>query len=310
MVDTVVRKGPDTALVGIYINSIHDIDFKLKEFTVSFWLWIKYKKSRDKKNDLDFVNNLEIPHAETSSRSYLNVDSLTSPDSIYILMKMLCEMKDNWSIRNFPFDKQKMNISLENSQFSEDQMVFKIDTLGNHYDSASIYGWNINNIRLSVGHKVYYTNFGDNTVPKPEMKYSTGRVRLNITREPWSLFWKMFLGMYIAFLIAYTCFYIHADGIDSRFGLSVGSLFAVIGNKYIIDSSLPESTSFTLVDSLHGITLFCIFLVISATAYSFRLVKQDKIRQAKRFDMIFAQTLLLLYFIANIYLIYSASHSD
>jgi hypothetical protein len=27
---------------------------------------------------------------------------------------------------------------------------------------------------------------------------------------------------------------------DSMVGLSVGSLFAVIGNKYIIDSSLPS----------------------------------------------------------------------
>ena len=86
----------------------------------------------------------------------------------------------------------------------------------------------------------------------------------------------MFLGMYIAFLIAYICFYIHADGIDSRFGLSVGSLFAVIGNKYIIDSSLPESTSFTLVDTLHGLTLFFIFAVITSTAYSLKIVKEKK----------------------------------
>jgi len=31
----------------------------------------------------------------------------------------------------------------------------------------------------------------------------------------------------------------------------MGCLFAVIGNKYIIDSSLPETTSFTLVDTLN-----------------------------------------------------------
>jgi hypothetical protein len=61
-----------------------------------------------------------------------------------------------------------------------------------------------------------------------------------IRRDAGGLFWKMFTGMYIAFLIAYVCFYIHPDGIDSRFGLSVGSLFAVIGNKYIIDSSFAR----------------------------------------------------------------------
>ena len=45
----------------------------------------------------------------------------------------------------------------------------------------------------------------------------------------------------------------------------MGSLFAVIGNKYIIDSSLPETTSFTLVDTLHGFTLFAILIVVTAT---------------------------------------------
>jgi hypothetical protein len=113
--------------------------------------------------------------------------------------------------------------------------------------------------------------------------------------------------MYIAFLIAYVCFYIHADGMDSRFGLSVGSLFAVIGNKYIIDSSLPESTSFTLVDTLHGITLFFIFTIITATAYSLLLVKKNKVKQAYRFDMIAAQVVLAIYIFLNLYFISKAA---
>jgi cytochrome c biogenesis factor len=112
--------------------------------------------------------------------------------------------------------------------------------------------------------------------------------------------------MYIAFLIAYVCFYIHADGMDSRFSLSVGSLFAVIGNKYIVDSSLPESTSFTLVDTLHGLTLFCILLIISATAYSLVLVKKNQIKKATKFDMITAQIVLLFYVVANAYFILKA----
>ena len=305
--DTPVVAVPDTANVGIYINSIYDIDFKLKEFTVSFWLWIKYKKSKDSKNDLDFVNKLEIPNAEKFDKYYPSIDSTTNKDSIYILVKIIAEMKDNWSIRNFPFDHQKMRISIENSQFAANQMVFTVDTVGHVFDSTALFGWTIEKPEVYVHNKVYYTKFGDNTVIKPEQTYSSVRVHLKIKREPWGLFWKMFLGMYIAFLIAYISFYIHHDGIDSRFGLIVGSLFAVIGNKYIIDSSLPETTSFTLVDTLHGMTLFSIFLVLAATAYSLKLVKLDKTRKAIRFDMFFAQLLLTLYILINILLIVQAS---
>jgi hypothetical protein len=87
----------------------------------------------------------------------------------------------------------------------------------------------------------------------------------------------------------------------------VGSLFAVIGNKYIIDSSLPETTSFTLVDSLHGLTLFCIFIVIAATAYSLKLARNNKADKADQFDKRMGLAMALVYLILNIWFIYQAS---
>lgn len=292
---------PDTVKVGIYITSIHDIDFKQKEYAINFWLWLKYKNK-----DFDFLQNLEVPMAKEVSRSFATVDS--SDGEIYMQMKLQCVMKDTWRISNFPFDHQILRLSIENSQFDSKALVFVPDTVGRNFDPRfTLSGWTIDSCTISSGVKLYETAFGDETLARPHTEYSSFRVRLGINRNASGLFWKMFLGMYIAFLIAYVCFYIHADGMDSRFGLSVGSLFAVIGNKYIIDSSLPESTSFTLVDTLHGITLFFIFSIITATAYSLMLVKKNKIRQAYRFDMIAAQIVLVLYVALNLYFISKAN---
>jgi hypothetical protein len=291
----------DTVKVGIYITSIHDIDFKQKEYTVIFWLWLKYKNK-----DFNFSQNLEVPQAKTVDKSFSTVDS--SGDQISMTMKLQCVMKDSWRISNFPFDRQTLRLSLENSQYDSRSLIFIPDTVGQHFDPRfTLRGWSIDSCIISTGIKQYETGFGDESLAKPHTEYSSFRVRLSIKRDAGGLFWKMFLGMYIAFLIAYICFYIHTDGIDSRFGLSVGSLFAVIGNKYIIDSALPESTSFTLVDTLHGITLFFIFAVIAATAYSLKLVKNNKAKKAQRFDMIAAQTFLVVYIILNIWLITKAS---
>jgi hypothetical protein len=289
----------DTVKVGIYITSIHDIDFKQKEYAVNLWLWLKYKN-----RDFDFLQNLEVPMAKEVSRSFATVDS--SGEEMYVLMKLQCVMKDAWRISNFPFDRQSLRFSIENSQYDSRSLLFVADTLGKHYDPRfTLSGWRIDSCVLMTGTKIYETGFGDEQLSKPRTEYSNFRVRLVIRRDASGLFWKMFIGMYIAFLIAYVCFYIHPDGIDSRFGLSVGSLFAVIGNKYIIDSALPESTSFTLVDTLHGLTLLFIFCVIAATAYSLRMVKKGK--DVQRFDMIIAQVLLLAYVIANVYFITKAS---
>jgi hypothetical protein len=288
---------PDTVKVGIYITSIHDIDFKQKEYAISFWLWLKYKNRK-----FDFLQNLEVPQAKSVSRSFATVDS--SGPEVYMQMKMQCVMKDSWKIAKFPFDRQTLRLSIENSQFDSRALIFIPDTIGKHFDPRfTLSGWTIDSCIITNGIKKYETAFGDDEMATPHTEYSSFKVRLGIKRDAAGLFWKMFLGMYIAFLIAYVCFYIHADGMDSRFGLSVGSLFAVIGNKYIIDSSLPESTSFTLVDTLHGLTLFFIFAIITATAYSLMLVKQNKVRKAFKFDMIAAQVVLVSYLLLNIYFI-------
>lgn len=293
---------PDTVKVGIYITSIHDIDFKQKEFSTNLWLWLKYKNK-----DLNFLDNLEIPGAKSVEKSFALIDS--SSEEIYMQMKLQCVMKDSWRISNFPFDHQTLRFSIENSQFDAKSLVFVADTVGNHYDPRfAINGWKIDSCIMTTGIKVYETGFGDESLAKPRTEYGVFRTRLVITRDAAGIFWKIFLGMYIAFLIAYVCFYIHADGMDSRFGLSVGSLFAVIGNKYIIDSSLPESTSFTLVDTLHGLTLFAILVIITATAYSLLLVKKNELKKAKRFDMLMAQIVLIIYVGLNILFIVRASN--
>ena len=291
---------PDTVKAGIYITSIHDIDFKEKEYAISLWLWLKYKNK-----DFDFLNNLEIPQAKSVEKSFSVIDS--SGDQIYMQMKLQCVMKDSWRVTNFPFDRQTLRLSIENSQFDSRSLKFVADTVGRQFDPRfTLRGWTIDSCIMSTNIRAYETGFGDESLAKPHTEYSAFRIRLSIKRDATGLFWKMFLGMYLAFLIAYVCFYIHADGMDSRFGLSVGSLFAVIGNKYIVDSSLPESTSFTLVDLLHGLTLFMIFLIITATAYSLVLVKKNLYKKAKRFDMIAAQIVLLIYLVCNMIFIFNA----
>ena len=291
---------PDTVKTGIYVTSIHNIDFKQNEYTVDFWLWLKYKNKA-----FDFVRNLEIPQAKSVTKSFSTIDS--SGGHMYLLLKIQCVMQDSWKIGSFPFDQQRLRISLENSQYDSKALVFVPDTLGKHFDPRfTLKGWNIDSFLIGTPTVQYETAFGDDTEPRPHSAYSSCRVKVVLSRDATGIFWKMFLGMYVSFLIAYICFYIDADNIGSRFSLSVGALFAAVGNKYIIDASLPETTSFTLVDALHCFTLFFIFLIILSSVYSLNLVKQNKIKAVKRFDLVAAQVILAAYVLLNVYFISSA----
>lgn len=297
---------PDTVKTGVYITSIHDIDFKQKEYDIHFWIWFKYKNKK-----LNFSEFLEIPNAKEVTSLFDTVHNTT--EGVYLLKKFQCTMNDTWKVSNYPFDKQVLRIRFENLQYAIDSMVFVSDYTGDSYDIPSaqkgrlISGWVIDTVEIDAKRdKEYNTNFGDDKVTKLPEEYSAFRVKINLSRPVFGLFLKTFLGMYIAFLIAFVCFFIHTDGIDSRFSLSVGSLFAVIGNKYIIDSSLPETTSFNLVDSLHGITLAVIFIVVASTIASLKFIKKQQFKKAWKLDLIVGTITLLLYLAANIYFIVTA----
>lgn len=292
---------PDTVYTGIYITSIHDIDFRQKEYSVNLWLWLKYKN-----RDFDFLQNLEVPQAKTVTKSFSTID--TTGGRIYMLMKLQCVMKDFWQIKRFPFDRQKLRLTIENSQFDSRSLVFREDHGGQHFDPRfTIHGWVIDSFKVSSKARIYETDFGDDELGSPRSEYSAFKVSIGLHREALDLFWKMFLGMYMAFLIAFVSFFIHADSVESRFGLSVGSLFAVVGNKYIIDSALPESSSFTLVDILHGMTLLYIFVVIVCSVYALFLVKRGETEKAKKFDRWASMLLLLTYLTFNSYFIWEAT---
>jgi len=296
---------PDTVEIGIYVTSIHNIDFANREYDITFWLWLNYKKK-----EFDFLRYLEIPNAKSHVYEFVAVDS--TDKEISIQMKVQCVMKDSWRVERFPFDNQRLWLTIENSQYDAKSLVFKVDTIGGRFDRLikySLAGWKIDSCKITSGLSVYETAFGNKTAAKPQSIYSAFKMRTSISHvAPELLFLKMFIGMYIAFLISYICFYIKRSSFDSRFSLSVGALFATIGNKYIVESSLPESTSFTLVDSLHGLTLTFILLTVLATTISLKIGSDNKKYNVVSFDMMTGQFLLFIYVAANLYLIWDAKY--
>jgi len=294
---------PDTVKVGIYFVSLHDIDFRQKEYTVRFWLWFRYKNK-----ELDFAKNVEIPNA----KSIENTDNYTdtSNGEVFTLMKMKCIMKESWVVHNYPFDKQKLEVNIENSQFDSRSLIFVQDTSGKYFDpDLTITGWNISKINVKTGLNTYETNFGDNTLTEPKSSYASFSVDVFIERNAWGLFFKLFLCMYVSFLISYMCFYIHANSMEARFGLSVGSLFAAVGNKYIIDSILPESSTFTLVDSLHALTFTSILITIIMSVYSLTLANIKQLKKANRVDKLSSRILLIAYLLFNLFFVAKAIFS-
>jgi hypothetical protein len=288
---------PDTVKVGSYVISLHDINFRDKEYTARFWLWLQYKNQ-----EFDFVNEVEVPNAKSLEKPDIITDVVNG--KIFVIMKMKTTMKQSWEVSDYPFDDQEININIENTIHDSKKLVFIADTVDSNYDpNLNVDGWKINNFKVTNGVTIYPTAFGDSSNKTHKSEYAQFTISMSLERSAWGLFLKIFTGMYIAFLISMVSFILKPEEIEPRFGLPVGGLFAAVGNKYIIDSFLPETSSFTLVDSLHSITFLFIFFTIASHAWTLMVFNRGNKQKANRYNKTLSKWIIISYLILNIALI-------
>lgn len=297
------ESGPDTVRIGCYIISLHNFNFREKEYTARFWLWMLYDSP-----DIEFHDDVEIPNAKT-----LNFDAMVDDSTAgykWIQLKITANMKQTWNVKDYPFDEQELHIIVENAKYDARTVVFVPDTVGQYFDPDFVVeGWRIKNFSVTTGVSHYSTGFGDASLDKPESDYSKYIIKIKLERSAWGLFFKIFLGMYVAFAISIVSFWVDSEHTESRFALPVGGLFAAVGNKYIIDSYLPESSAFTTVDILHGATFVSIFITIAFAALSLRYGDEGNLKQSKRTDKIVRMVLLCGYVGFNIAVVVQALYS-
>jgi hypothetical protein len=286
---------PDTVTIGAYTISIHDIDFHNKEYTTRFWLWVLYNNNAK----FDFPTQIDIPNAKDIAKP--EVISDTIDNRIWQLMKMKCVMKQNWKVKDFPFDQQHLVVHVENSIYDRNSLVFVADELGSTYDrELALDGWRIDNFKVTTNMSEYTTVFGDPSSDMLHSEYASFNIEIDIERDAWGLFMKIFIGMYIAFMISVLSFTTQPSELEPRFGLPVGGLFAAVGNKYIIDSLLPESSSFTLVDSLHAATFLAIFATLLVSAISLHFYDKGKVESARNVSYWGSRTVIVTFVVVNI----------
>jgi Ca2+/Na+ antiporter len=126
----------------------------------------------------------------------------------------------------------------------------------------------------------------------------------------WLMLAKMLTGAYVAFLIACLVFFVSSENQDSRFGLCIGGLFAAIGNKYIVESIVPTSTTNTLMDNVHNLTFTFILLIVGViiiSLYLFESGDEAKKRKSLKLDRWAFFSFLTVYTLVNVFLVWRAT---
>jgi hypothetical protein len=286
----------DTVKVGIYITSLFDLSLTNHSFSADFWLWFNYRNDSLKPLEtLEIVNAKKVEYSLASTEKKAGIN--------WAAHKCKADVKKEWNIEHFPFDNQTLEIVAEEAIKDTAALVYLADVKNSQLDEAvKLEGWRIKSFKIKGGYATYKTTYGD-PVLKGTSSYPHVIISIVLERVGLGLFFKLFIGVYIAFAIAILVFWIDPAEIDSRFGLSVGSLFAAVGNKYIVDSVLPETIVFTLADKVHLLTFFFVFISLLISTRTSYLHKQHKPKLAKKVDRTAFYITTGLYILVNAILI-------
>jgi len=292
----------DTITIGAYINSLYDFNLTDNSYKTEFWLWMKYNKNSkfdSLPNQIEFINaktSPQIEAASTSSRGKVN----------WYGAKYIAEFQKNWDVTSFPLDKQKIKISIESGEYSNNDIVFKCDYKNSKLNNAikdNINEWNIIKSRFYIDISNYNTTFGDPYL-KRTSNYPSFNFEVYLARkDSYLVLFKLITGLLVAFIISCCVFFIKPTNTDPRFGLSVGGLFAAIGNKYIIEGKVPATNQITLLDNIHNLTFIYILIITIISVISLKIYerKNDASKKlSKRIDTIsfiaiFTSYFMLLY---------------
>src|ERR687893_857640 len=242
---------------GIFITSLHDLDVTADTFGVDYWVWSVHPPELNPLETLEFYN-AEEAHADLDQTAERG-------DRSWSQRKISAVVRHDWDLSNFPFDRQVLDIVLEEGVADTNALVYTADTANSGYnEDIKLDGWRITNFTIEERTVHYATTFGDPGISSGS-SYARLVASVQIEREDIAGFFKLVAGVYAASAICLLSFLMVPD-IPPIFGarmvVLVGSLFATVISLRASEAVLGSTASLSLVDKIHIVAM--VFILIAA----------------------------------------------
>ena len=206
-------------------------------------------------------------------------------------------------MHDYPFDVQKLKLRIASSlDTSYVRLSESKDFPASFSNNLSLpEGFELKSIDFEEKFEKTATIFVDKEGNEIPMVISIGEFSINIHREGASLFIKLFPGAFLSLLLSISVFYIPMEEFDAKAQLSVGAIFAAVGNKYFVDSS-TTSNVLTASDIINNlvilIVIFNVFVIIAQRSQRLNLYWLDKEGNGVKLSILFSLFIVLVTFLS------------
>jgi len=301
------QKHPQEAKIGAILVHLGDFNYKEGTFTAAFWIWSLSDKPAD-----NAILSFEFPNLVGKAIIDGEDASRKIPDGYLGQKRIYGTFRHHWNMKNFPFDKQRLEILFEENEKDTRSLVYSTykDDIFANYDKEGIKlaGWDIENVRMVTSEKEYKTDFGDTTrdIVKTPNKFARLAIEMDIKRTDTGAFWRFSAAAFIALAMAFiTYFLAKPTAIAPRMGLLAGSVFAVVINMGTVSNYLGTANELTLMDTIHVCVLAYIIVATFTAVYNWWHSTREKVTkdpEAVSLRMAIISTILFFITVAGLLL--------
>jgi hypothetical protein len=286
------RSQPTEVKVGLYMVDIYDLSIKEESFVADFYLWLTWKGNLN-------PENFEFMNGELQAKD--NPQTIKKDGLNYICWRCRGKFRSPLDFRNYPKDQQILRLEIEDSFHDQDELIYTFEENSRLEPyPISIHGFRMSQPqRYEITTHEYKTNYGNPfRAPDENTKYSRVGIIIPIEHTGTSLtFIKLFLPVFLSVLIALLTFLIEPIDLDPRFGVGVAAIFGAVSSMLVANSSIPETSYFSLSDQIHLISLLFIFISIFVSCIVLKVYKAKGKKVAGKIDLFAGSVLLASYLV-------------
>ena len=290
--------------VGMYVNTVYQLEVASSTYYLDAYLWFKWMGDIDPTTTMEITNLVEEWGAMVTP---LNEEPMLLPDGHqYKLLKVEGRFMQPFLLADYPLDRQKLSVYLEDNTYGADQLVYVMDQEGSGYGHMlAIPGWQIDNWSSQQLQHDYGSFFGAEKAGSASV-YSTLRFDLEIARPVNFFIWKLMLPLVILLMASWMVLVLDPKLVEVRTALPATGLLTAVFLQQSYSDGLPEVGYLVLIDKIYAVAYAMIVLTLLRAIWTSRteLTSELAVAAARVMDrkLLIGQVLLFIAAVALIVL--------
>lgn len=271
--------------VGMYVNTVYQLEIASSTYYLDAYLWFKWKDDIDPTATMEITNLVEEWGAMVTP---VNEEPILLPDgSKYKQLKIEGRFMQPFVLADYPLDKQKLSLYLEDNTYGSDQLVYVMDEEGSGYGHMlSVPGWEIDNWSSQQLVHDYGSYFGAEKAGSASV-YATLRFDLEIARPINFFIFKLMLPLLIILAASWKVLVLHPRLVDARTALPGMGLLTAVFLQQSYSDGLPEVGYLVLIDKIYAVAYAMIVLTLLRAIWTARhdMETDEEIAAARQMDL-------------------------